>query len=668
MTRLRPSSLLLAAVAALSIPAVARADQATDAFTAWNAAFLVQNGTQTYYATTDILDATIRSGTWVGALDIAVAEDRYERTHDPADRQLVDDLVTTFIAAEGTDWSGDTWDDDLAWMVIAVLRGYQITGDPSFLSVAETNWNTAFNRGWDTTYAGGGVWENLGNETPPSAFNQPSKCCLSNNPLIKMGLVLYEMTGDTTYLSKCEEMYAWVRSHLFDAMTGQVNECIGFTTISDTTGYVQTSDNAYNSGSFLEAADDLYRVTGTMSYYADALLAITHRTSVEPILHNDGQGESQWGYRFIKGLTQFATYNDTWSPYETWLENNANAAWANRDTLNVTWNDWTTPTPVPSYANVNQISSTDVVPLCTSSAAAIWQLIPPWNAPPFLGSYELKNAAGNLSLDASDAEDAGGGGPEELEGGSSEGGTPVVQASFDGTAGFLWSFVPASGGYYRIQNAGNGLFLSVQGPWAKMGAGVVTTESAPHGQGNDKWLPVANADGTYGFYNLASAMVLDDPGGSTSAGTQFDQWAGNGGPGQAFTLISHVLSPDAGIDAAAGGADAALGEDAASIDSGSGPTSGAAGAGLDGSAGTASAGPDSGTSNGCTCVAARRAPTPATPALGAVASLVALLWGRRRSRRPSPGAVRRGRPCRDSLRRPFPLPRPFPPPKRQILV
>lgn len=88
-----------------------------------------------------------------------------------------------------------------------------------------------------------------------------------------------------------------------------------------------------------------------MSYYQDALLAITHRISTDAILHGNAQGESQWGYRFIKGLTEFATYHDSWSArYQTWLQNNANAAWSNRDSLNITWNDWTTPTPVPSYA------------------------------------------------------------------------------------------------------------------------------------------------------------------------------------------------------------------------------------------------------------------------------------------------------------------------------
>src|ERR1700753_3484938 len=82
----------------------AHADQADDAFSAWNSAFLVKTGGDTFYSTTAVSAGTVRSGTWVGALDIAVAEDYYEHTHLAVDRARVSDLVTTFVAKEGTDW------------------------------------------------------------------------------------------------------------------------------------------------------------------------------------------------------------------------------------------------------------------------------------------------------------------------------------------------------------------------------------------------------------------------------------------------------------------------------------------------------------------------------------------------------------------------------------
>ena len=60
-------------------------------------------------------------------------------------------------------------------MGLAVLRGYQDTGNASWLATAETQWNNAYNRGWSND-GGGGIWEEMN-----SKF---SKCGLSNNPMI----------------------------------------------------------------------------------------------------------------------------------------------------------------------------------------------------------------------------------------------------------------------------------------------------------------------------------------------------------------------------------------------------------------------------------------------------------------------------------------------------
>jgi hypothetical protein len=153
-------------------------------FQDWNNAFLVQNGSGSYgsygtagtYYTDQLLSiGNQRAGTWIGGLDIAVAEDDYERTHSPADWTLVSNLVTTFLNDDGTDWTSyDGWNDDIGWMLNATLRGYQITGNTAWLNVAETQWNNAYNRGWSSD-GGGGIWENL---------TDYSKCALSNETFV----------------------------------------------------------------------------------------------------------------------------------------------------------------------------------------------------------------------------------------------------------------------------------------------------------------------------------------------------------------------------------------------------------------------------------------------------------------------------------------------------
>jgi predicted alpha-1,6-mannanase (GH76 family) len=254
-------SCVLTTAASLGLSHAARADQAADAFQAWSKAFLFENNGQAYFSGGIITPGQTPDdiGGWVDATVIYVAEDVYEREPTAANRALVEKLVTTFLQASGTNWSGDGWNDDLGWMITTALRGYQITGTQQFYTVAETNWNTAYNRGWDTQYAGGGVWE----KDPANGGGPTSKCALDNDPLIRTGLLLYQFTGDSSYLQKSQNMYGWMKSHLVDA-SGQVNGCIVFNA-NDTVGHIQggSTDNVYDTGSFLEASEYIYRLTGT---------------------------------------------------------------------------------------------------------------------------------------------------------------------------------------------------------------------------------------------------------------------------------------------------------------------------------------------------------------------------------------------------------------------
>ncbi len=334
--------------------------RAEAAYNAFNSAFLVQENGKTYYAKNLTSISTEPNGEWTEALDIVVAEDRYQYTHAQSDRDLVIALLNSlaYYNAPGSlfgNWQTDGWDDNLAWMVNAFLRGYQLTGESTFLTEAEAGWNNGYKQGWDTTVAGGGIWENT---------DKQSKCALSNDPFVFEGAALSQATGNSAYLTKAETIYAWVRSNLFNATNntnnlgapGQVNGCVG------NNGVLQSlSDNVYDNGAFVKAATDLYRVTGNQMYYNDALLAINHIVGEGPVLHSTAEATgNQWAYWFTRGLSDFATETNLWSQYQSWLQGNANAAWRARSSLNLTWNDWSGPT---------DDAGTD--PMEMSSAAAI---------------------------------------------------------------------------------------------------------------------------------------------------------------------------------------------------------------------------------------------------------------------------------------------------------
>jgi MYXO-CTERM domain-containing protein len=609
----RASLLSVAPAAAIVCAAFsARADQAADAWNAWNTAFLAHDNGNTYYSNNPVTEAPLDNvGGWSIALSIETAEDVYQRNHTSAQRQLVNDLMTTYLDTQGAtsakwcattynEYGGgweDGWNDDNGWMITAVLHAYQITGNADFLTVAQQTWDCVYMRGWDTKYSGGGIWELMDNVAPTfSSTDGASKCALSNDPFIIWGVVLYQITGDQSYLTKAAAIYGWVHDQLFDSQTGAVANCLNFANSGDTTGTSSHDDWLYNEGTFIQSAEAMYRVTGTTAYYQDALLALNHRVSATAILActNVGGCETngnEWAYPIVKGLGQFTTFNGgLWKNYETWMQNNANAAWSERNALNITWNDWTAATPTPAP----DASSNPLGPLNTRGAVGVWQFFPQALDPTLVGEFELENAASGLSLSTSTGDD---------------GGIAVVQAPFDGSGESLWTFVPTNGGYYRIQNVSSGLLLTVASNSGAAGASIVALPVPSFAQGNEQWLPVANGDGTYSFYNMSSILALDDPSASTSAGTQFDQSFGNGTPGQSFRLISQMaLSPDdAGTsgDGAPSWDDAGLTPEAGSLPVVSTSDAGSSGTLPDGSTSNGAA---AGSAGGCGCQTAGTAP------------------------------------------------------------
>ncbi len=503
----------------LILPISAKAQsEAAPSYSAWNNAFLVQNGGNTYYADEETSVGTEEAKLYTGALDIAVAEDVYQQTHSPDQQALIVSLMTTFLSdfGNGTNWSYDGYNDDLGWMVNASLRAYQYTGNPLYLTTAEENWNTGYNRGWNVSL-GGGIEEQF-------QASVPERTALANDNFAWEGATLYQLTGETSYLKKAKNIYAWVEANLFNATEvanakgapGQINEAI-----LDSNGSLVSSDNTYNSGSFLTAAAILYRVTGDQQYYSDAQLAISHVINEQPTLKGPSECcGNQWAYWFTYGLSMFATETNSWAEYLPYLQANANAAWSERNSKNLTWNDWTNPTT--EAVGPGSTIGPDAVE--TGSAVAIWQHLPPPSLE-LAGTYEIQNAGNGLALN--------------VVGASTAAGAEIIEYPFSsGSTNALWTFVPTSGGYYHIKNVNSGKVIDVMGKSAVSNATLVQSAAAKDFiPGSDEWLPVQNPDGTYSFYNFNSLLAIDTPNDSAESGTQLDQYFGNSTPAQKFNLV-----------------------------------------------------------------------------------------------------------------------------------
>jgi hypothetical protein len=65
--------------------------------------------------------------------------------------------------------------------------------------------------------------------------------------------------------------------------------CIAFPNGVNGGTVLQDSDNAYDAGGFIEAADSLWRATGNSGYGADAELTADHFLNNVPIVANNGE-------------------------------------------------------------------------------------------------------------------------------------------------------------------------------------------------------------------------------------------------------------------------------------------------------------------------------------------------------------------------------------------
>jgi len=451
------------------------------------------------------------SGDWSEGYLITEAEDAYFQKRDATRYGQVVQLLNDFLGKYTSDWTSDTWDDDLEWMILAFVRGYEITGNTTYLTAAENNWNAVYSRGWDSDL-GGGIWENKANDS--------SKCVLSNAPFVIEGVELYRATGTASYLTTSEQVYEWERHALFNYTTsnnangvpGQGGECIQTATGLD------VSDNIYNMGLIVNAANELYWATGGGSEYSnDAQLAASHVMSKWPTLNADYPANGYFSAdHFIRGLASFATESNQWGAYGTYLQNNANASWNERRTdYNISWNNWTSPTSTGT--------SPDLYAMETGASVTVQSSIPLTFG--FSGNYEIQNVNSGLAID--------------VNGGSTSSGATIVQDAYTGATSQLWTLVNTAGDYYQIKNVKSGLVLNVKGHSTLSGG--LLQQYAAQGQlpGNDQWHPALNSDGTYSFYSFNSQLTLEVPGASKTSGIQLDQWFANNGSNQKFNLISH---------------------------------------------------------------------------------------------------------------------------------
>jgi len=292
---------------------------------------------------------------WKSSEEIETVLDAYEWTSNAAYKPMITGLLNGFEKRNGAIWSSNIYNDDCMWAAIAFARGYLDTGHRRFASVAKANFDMVFARAWDDAI-GGGLWWTTKNNTKNACVNGPGAIA---------AYLLYKSSGDKEYLVKAYQVYDWERKNLFVAETGKIFDA------ERTNGIPRGGATTYNQGTFIGAANYLGRTN-------DAMLAADYtmnRMSKDGLLPQYGQTGNNSGFNaiFLRWLVRFMKDRGLQSRYQSWLQQNADAAWSvRRSSDNLSWCQWREPTPPAT--NLNSWG-------CVSSVEAMLAVFPAQTTP-----------------------------------------------------------------------------------------------------------------------------------------------------------------------------------------------------------------------------------------------------------------------------------------------
>lgn len=201
-----------------------------------------------------------KGGWWGDAEMFEIILDAYETTGNPEYKEMFTKLYTNFTVRNGTDWSGNNFNDDIAWMVIACVRAYLLFGEQTYLTRAKSNFDTMYNRALLTS--GMLRWQ----ENNPEVINQTNSCI--NGPAEVALCYLAIATNNDAYFEKAKKLYDLQRRYLYAPQTGQVYDC--FTWVNGVPSNYSHWASTYNQGTFLGAALMLFNRYGDEQYKEDA--------------------------------------------------------------------------------------------------------------------------------------------------------------------------------------------------------------------------------------------------------------------------------------------------------------------------------------------------------------------------------------------------------------
>jgi len=280
------------------------------------------------------------TGYWTYAQFFDAVLDGVERT---GGKRYRDQVRVFYDGRAKQGWIVDYFDDQ-AWMTLALMRAFDLTGEQLYLDQAKTIYENSM-LGWDTSCCGtylGGIWWDR---------KHTQKATASNATNAIAGVRLAKRTGDSKYLDFAKQTYAF----WFTNMVNQQN--FGIYDHLNPDGTRAPGGLTYNHGVMIGAALELHAATGEAHFLEEAhkfghYLATnsTKPSSVGPLLADSNTCEGDcaaWkgiGYRY---LAQLFRQDPTKTEYQAVLTAGAAGIWTlarNPDTTFFASN-WAGPPP-----------------------------------------------------------------------------------------------------------------------------------------------------------------------------------------------------------------------------------------------------------------------------------------------------------------------------------
>lgn len=286
----------------------------------------------------------IGNGGWWGDAEMfEIVLDALETTGEQQYATMFENLYINFIARNQATWyqkgvnGYNEYNDDIAWMCIACVRAYLLTGKDKYLTTAKNNFDGMFARadcyGNDLLQ-----WKHNSGKGTNSCINGPAAVC---------ACYLAIAEADTTYYQKARKTYMAERGKLFEMSNGKPTGKI-WDSYDQGTGNYNYWASTYNQGTNLGAAIMLYNHYGEQMFKDDADAIIkwseANMANSKGIIHvcQTVRGDL-CGFKGIM-LRYLRMYAETFNApsHYAWIAKNAYHAWNNRNSAGITSSAWLT--------------------------------------------------------------------------------------------------------------------------------------------------------------------------------------------------------------------------------------------------------------------------------------------------------------------------------------